>query len=346
MGSTILTVRDLEVSFRTYNGVIQAVRGVSFDLNEGETFAIVGESGSGKSVTAKSIMKLLPQKSVIINKGSIVYKGKDLLPYTAREMEEIRGKEISMVFQDPMTSLNPTMKIGKQVMEGLRKHQKITKKQAYDKARDLLELVGIPNAMKRMSAFPHEFSGGMRQRVVIAIALACYPKILIADEPTTALDVTIQAQILDLMKDLQKQVKTSIMLITHDLAVVANMAKRVAVMYAGEMIETGLVNDIFYDAKHPYTWGLLQSMPKMHQKRNIPLIPISGSPPDVRKIHAGCPFASRCPYVMKVCHHYKPPYTTLSNTHSVACWLQDKRAPTVEHPVKGASKGGNFDENH
>ena len=346
MGSTILSVRGLEVSFRTYNGVIQAVRGVSFDLNEGETFAIVGESGSGKSVTAKSIMKLLPQKSVIMNKGSIVYKGKDLLPFTAREMEEIRGKEISMVFQDPMTSLNPTMKIGKQVMEGLRKHQQISKKQAYDKARDLLELVGIPNAMQRMSAFPHEFSGGMRQRVVIAIALACYPKILIADEPTTALDVTIQAQILDLMKDLQKQVKTSIMLITHDLAVVANMAKRVAVMYAGEMIETGSVNDIFYEARHPYTWGLLQSMPKMHQKRNVPLIPISGSPPDVRKIHEGCPFASRCPYVMKICHHDKPPYTTLSNAHSVACWLQDKRAPVVEHPVRGVSKGGDFGENH
>jgi len=346
LGGTILSVHDLEVSFRTHNHVIKAVRGVSFVLQEGETLAIVGESGSGKSVTAKSMMKLLPKKSTLINHGSIVYKGQDLLQYTAREMEKIRGKEISMVFQDPMTSLNPTMKVGKQVMEGLRKHQQISKKQAYERVRELLELVGIPNATERMSAFPHEFSGGMRQRVVIAIALACHPKVLIADEPTTALDVTIQAQILDLMKDLQQQVKTSIMLITHDLAVVANMAKRVAVMYAGEIVETGLVNEIFYEAKHPYTWGLLQSMPKMHQKRNVPLIPISGSPPDVNKTHEGCPFAARCPYVMKVCHHYKPSYTILSETHSVACWLQDKRAPIVDHPVGATSGGGHVDENH
>src|SRR5690625_3939031 len=251
-----------------------------------------------------------------------------------------------MVFQDPMTSLNPTMKVGKQVMEGLRKHQQISKKQAYERVRELLKLVVIPNATERMSAFPHEFSGGMRQRVVIAIALACHPKILIADEPTTALDVTIQAQILDLMKDLQQQVKTSIMLITHDLAVVATMAQRVAVMYAGEIVETGVVNEIFYKAKHPYTWGLLQSMPKMHQKGNVPLIPISGSPPDISKMHEGCPFAARCPYVMKVCHDYKPAYTTLSDTHSVACWLQDKRAPTVGHPVGVTSGGGHADENH
>ena len=329
----MLTIKDLEVSFRTYNDVIKAVRNVSFELKEGETLAIVGESGSGKSVTAKSIMKLLPKKTTMIDKGFILYKGQDLLAYTYKEMEKIRGKEISMVFQDPMTSLNPTMKIGKQVMEGLRKHQKITKKDAQKRAEQLLELVGIPNAKERMTAYPHEFSGGMRQRVVIAIALACNPKILIADEPTTALDVTIQAQILNLMKDLQRESKTAIILITHDLGVVANMAKRVAVMYAGEIVETGTLEEIFYQTKHPYTWGLLQSMPKMHQESDKPLIPIKGSPPDVSKIQAGCPFAARCPYAMKVCHDFKPGYTTLSDTHQVACWLQDERAPKIEEPV-------------
>lgn len=339
MDKTILAIKELEVSFRTYNDVIKAVRNVSLELKEGETLAIVGESGSGKSVTAKSIMKLLPKKSTMIDHGSIMYKGQDLLGFTYKEMEKVRGKEISMVFQDPMTSLNPTMKIGKQIMEGLRKHQKVTKKEAYMRAQELLELVGIPNASERMSSYPHEFSGGMRQRVVIAIALACNPTILIADEPTTALDVTIQAQILELMKDLQKKSKTAIILITHDLGVVANMAKRVAVMYAGEIVETGTLKEVFYETKHPYTWGLLQSMPKMHQDSDMPLIPIEGSPPDVSKTHHGCPFAARCPYVMKVCHDFKPQHTKLSATHEVACWLQDTRAPEVEQPV---SLGGGF----
>ncbi len=339
MSENILSVKDLEVSFQTYKGNLKAVRGVSFDLKKGETLAIIGESGSGKSVTAKSIMKLLPKKTTVINQGSIMYKDKDLLAYTYKEIEKIRGREISMVFQDPMTALNPTMKIGKQVMEGLRKHQQLSKKEARRRAIQLLELVGIPNAEKRLDGFPHEFSGGMRQRVVIAIALACNPEILIADEPTTALDVTIQAQILELMKDIQKESKTSIILITHDLGVVANMADRVAVMYAGEVMETGTANEIFYNPKHPYTWGLLQSMPKINQGEHQRLIPIAGSPPDVNLIHDGCPFAARCPYVMKVCHHHNPAQTQESETHSVACWLQDIKAPEIKQPAGIKSDG-------
>lgn len=333
MSENIISVTDLEVSFQTHKGLLKAVRGVSFELKKSETLAIIGESGSGKSVTAKSIMKLLPKKSTIIDQGSIVYKGKDLLAYTYKEMEKIRGKEISMVFQDPMTSLNPTMKVGKQVMEGLRKHERMSKKNAYIRAEELLELVGIPNAAERMGAYPHEFSGGMSQRVVIAIALACRPEVLIADEPTTALDVTIQAQILELMKDIQNESGTSIILITHDLGVVANMADRVAVMYAGDVIETGTSEEIFYNAKHPYTWGLLQAMPKINQDDDQPLVPIVGSPPDMSSINKGCPFAARCPYVMKVCHDNYPPHSTVSDTHSAACWLQDEKAPHIEQPI-------------
>lgn len=337
MEEPILSIKDLAISFRTYKNVIKAVRGVSFDLHRGETLAIVGESGSGKSVTAKSIMKLLPKKTTLMEEGTILYKGKDLVGYTSKEMEKIRGKDISMVFQDPMTSLNPTMKVGKQIVEGLRKHHQVSKKEAYSRAIRLMQLVGIPNAEGRMQAFPHEFSGGMRQRVVIAIALACEPQILIADEPTTALDVTIQAQILDLMKQLQQTSDTSIILITHDLGVVANMADRIAVMYAGEMVETGTVEEVFYDAKHPYTWGLLQSMPKMHQDKSMPLIPIAGSPPDVSKLHKGCPFVARCPYVLEVCHDFKPPHASSTETHTAACWLQDERAPKVKHPLTTGS---------
>ncbi|MUK87665.1 ATP-binding cassette domain-containing protein [Ornithinibacillus sp. L9] len=341
MTDTILSVENLDVSFQSYNGLIKAVRGVTFDLKKGETLAIVGESGSGKSVTAKSIMQLLPKKTTVINNGSIVYEGNDLLTYSKKEMEKIRGSEISMVFQDPMTSLNPTMKIGKQVMEGILKHKKISKKEAFVRAKELLELVGIPNAEERMKSYPHEFSGGMRQRVIIAMALASDPSVLIADEPTTALDVTIQAQILDLMKNIQKKTGTSILIITHDLGVVVNMAKRVAVMYAGQIVETGTLEEIFYDSKHPYTWGLMQSMPKLHQDRSVPLIPIAGSPPDVSKLHDGCPFAARCPYVMKVCHNHMPDQSTISGTHSVSCWLQDERAPHVEKPELG---GNNVDK--
>ncbi|ASN06678.1 ABC transporter ATP-binding protein [Virgibacillus necropolis] len=332
MTDKVLDVDNLHVSFRTHDGEVKATRGVSFELEKGETLAIVGESGSGKSVTAKSLMRVLPKQNSMIKDGQILYEGKDLLKYSEKEMEKIRGSEISMVFQDPMTSLNPTMPIGKQIMEGLKKHQELSKKEASKKAKELLELVGIPNAKERMKEYPHQFSGGMRQRVVIAIALACNPKVLIADEPTTALDVTIQAQILDLMRDLQKKTGTAIIIITHDLGVVANMAQRVAVMYAGEIIETGTVDEIFFEPKHPYTWGLLLSMPKLHANRSVPLIPISGTPPDLAHLPEGCPFAARCPHVMDVCHSFLPDKTSVSQTHTVSCWLEDERAPRVKRP--------------
>lgn len=330
----ILSVSDLNVSFHTYAGELNALRGVSFSLNKGETLAIVGESGSGKSVTAKSIMKLLPRQNSTINKGEVNYKGKNLLSISKNEMRRIRGSEISMVFQDPMTSLNPTMSIGKQIMEGLREHQRMTKKEARARAKELLDLVGIPNGEERLKEYPHQFSGGMRQRVVIAMALACNPKILIADEPTTALDVTIQAQILDLMKNLQEKLDTSIILITHDLGVVANMADRVAVMYAGEIIEMGTVDEIFYEPKHPYTWGLLSSMPKLNADRSERLVPIAGSPPDVSQLKGGCPFVTRCPNAMKVCHDYNPIKTEISESHTASCWLLDHRARKVKHTME------------
>lgn len=327
MKRNILTVDNLHVSFKTQTGKITAVRGVNFKLNKGETLAIVGESGSGKSVTAKSIMRLLPKNNTEITKGDILYEDRSLLNISLKEMTEIRGSEISMVFQDPMTSLNPTMKIGKQIMEGLQKHQNLTKEQARARSLEMLKLVGIPSAEARLENYPHQFSGGMRQRVVIAMALACNPKVLIADEPTTALDVTIQAQILDLMKNLQKKMDTSIILITHDLGVVANMADRVAVMYAGKIVEQGTLDEIFYNPQHPYTLGLLQSMPKLNEDRSIPLLPIPGSPPELSTLGEGCAFAARCPHTMKVCHHFTPQDTVIENQHTVACWLQDNRTP-------------------
>jgi len=322
----------MHVSFKTQTGKITAVRGVSFDLNKGETLAIVGESGSGKSVTAKSIMRLLPKHNTEITEGDIVYENRSLLKIPIKQMQDLRGSEISMVFQDPMTSLNPTMKIGKQIMEGLQKHQKLSKKQARERALEMLKLVGIPGAEERLDNYPHQFSGGMRQRVVIAMALACNPKILIADEPTTALDVTIQAQILDLMKDLQKKMDTSIILITHDLGVVANMADRVAVMYAGKIVEQGTLDEIFYNPQHPYTLGLLKSMPKLNEDRSVPLLPILGSPPDLATLGEGCAFAARCPHTMKVCHHNTPQNTEVEENHTVACWLQDTRTPNEYLP--------------
>lgn len=327
MKSNILSVDNLHVSFKTQAGRVTAVRGVTFGLNKGETLAIVGESGSGKSVTARSIMRLLPKNNTEVTKGDIVYEDRSLLKVSIKDMQEIRGAEISMVFQDPMTSLNPTMKVGKQIMEGLQKHQKLSKAQARERALEMLQLVGIPSAGARLEDYPHNFSGGMRQRVVIAMALVCNPKVLIADEPTTALDVTIQAQILDLMKELQKKMDTAIILITHDLGVVANMADRVAVMYAGKIVEQGTLDEIFYNPQHPYTLGLLKSMPKLNDDRAVPLLPIPGSPPDLATIGEGCAFAARCPHTMKVCHSFTPEDTVVDGEHTVACWLQDTRTP-------------------
>ncbi|WP_026907821.1 ABC transporter ATP-binding protein [Paucisalibacillus globulus] len=327
----ILSVKDLSVNFETYKAEVQAVRKVSFDLHEEETLAIVGESGSGKSVTAQSIMRLIPMPPGKFVSGSIEFNGEDLIEKSEKQMESIRGKEIGMIFQDPMTSLNPTMTIGKQIAEGLIKHQNMSKKEAHLRGVELLKLVGIPNPEKRIKQYPHEFSGGMRQRAMIAIALACNPKILIADEPTTALDVTIQAQILDLMKGLQKETGTAIILITHDLGVVANAAHRVAVMYGGKIVETGSVDEIFYNPRHPYTWGLLGSMPKL-DNHDEELKAIPGSPPDLSDPPQGCPFAARCPYAMKACSTQMPEYFELSETQKTACWLLDERAPKVEPP--------------
>ncbi|MFD1851979.1 ABC transporter ATP-binding protein [Oceanobacillus bengalensis] len=345
--SKLLEVKDLAISFNTYNGEVQAVRGVSFDLNKGETLAIVGESGSGKSVTTSALMGLLPKPQSIIKSGQILFEGKDLVGKSNKEMQKIRGKEISMVFQDPMSALNPTMKVGNQIMEGLIKHQNMNRNDAKKKAIELLDLVGIPNPETRMTQFPHQFSGGMRQRVVVAIALACNPKVLIADEPTTALDVTIQAQILELMKDIQKETESAIVFITHDLGVVANVADRVAVMYAGKIVEVGTVDDIFYNPKHPYTWGLLGSMPTPDSDEDE-LFAIPGSPPNMLNPPKGDAFAPRNKFALEIDGVMEPPMFKVSDTHYAATWLLHEDAPKIEPPasvkkrMQGIAKtGGN-----
>lgn len=328
----ILEVKDLNISFHTFAGEVKAIRGVNFHLNKGETLAIVGESGSGKSVTTKSIMRLLPESNSEIKNGEIFFDGKDLTKLSEREMQKIRGKDISMIFQDPMTSLNPTMTIGKQIMEPIIKHQNMSKSSARERAIELLRLVGIPKAEERFKQYPHQFSGGMRQRVVIAIALACNPKVLIADEPTTALDVTIQAQILELMKDLQKKIETSIIFITHDLGVVANVADRVAVMYGGRIVEIGTVDEIFYNPKHPYTWGLISSMPDL-ETADAELYAIPGSPPDLLNPPKGDAFAARNQFAMKIDLEKEPPMFKISDTHYAATWLLHPDAPKVQPPA-------------
>lgn len=329
----LLEVKDLEVSFDTYAGEVKAVRGVSFYLDKGEALAIVGESGCGKSVTAQSIMRLIPSPPSRVKNGSIIFDNKEILKLSEKEMQTIRGSEIGMIFQDPMTSLNPTMPVGKQIMEGLIKHRHIKKDEAYTEALKMLKLVNIPNAERRMKQYPHEFSGGMRQRAMIAIALACNPKLLIADEPTTALDVTIQAQIIDLMKDLQRELNTAIILITHDLGVVADMAQRIIVMYAGQVIESGTLDDIFYRARHPYTWGLLKSVPRLDAKQKEELIPIEGTPPDLFAPPEGCGFAARCDYCMSICKERQPEFIEIAEGHHTACWLTHPNAPKINPPV-------------
>ncbi|WP_429755919.1 ABC transporter ATP-binding protein [Bacillus sp. S10(2024)] len=328
---TLLEVKDLQVSFDTHAGEVQAVRGVTFDLKKGETLAIVGESGSGKSVTSKALMDLIPKPPGRIKNGEIIFDGRDLTKLSEKEMQQIRGKEIAMIFQDPMTSLNPTMTIGNQIMEGLIKHQGMSKVDARKVALELIDLVGIPNPEARLKQYPHQFSGGMRQRVVIAMALACNPKLLIADEPTTALDVTIQAQILELMKDIQQKTEASIIFITHDLGVVANVADRVAVMYAGKVVEIGTVDEIFYNPKHPYTWGLLASMPSLEGGEEE-LYAIPGTPPDLLKPPKGDAFAARNPQALKIDFEMEPPLFKVSDTHYAATWLLHEEAPKVEPP--------------
>ncbi len=333
MSDKILEVNNLHVSFDIDAGEVQAVRGVDFYLRKEETLAIVGESGSGKSVTTKALTKLFQGDAGRIKKGEILFLGEDLAQKSEKELIKLRGKDISMIFQDPMTSLNPTMQIGKQVMEPLIKHRNYSKSQAKKRALEILEMVGLPNAKERFKAYPHQFSGGQRQRIVIATALACEPKVLIADEPTTALDVTMQAQILDLMKRLQKKIDTSIIFITHDLGVVANIADRVAVMYGGQMIERGEIDEIFYDPQHPYTWGLLSSMPDLETGNDIELTAIPGTPPDLLHPPKGDAFAPRSQYALDIDFKEEPPWFKVSPTHFVKSWLLDERAPKVEPPL-------------
>jgi oligopeptide transport system ATP-binding protein len=333
-GQSLLEVNDLRISFSSHAGEVQAVRGVSFDLRRGETLAIVGESGSGKSVTAKSIMRLLPEANTRIKGGEILLEEEDILKLSDKRMQDIRGPKIAMVFQDPMTSLDPTMRIGRQIAESLKVHLGLSTQRARERAVELLTLVGIPHPEQRIKQYPHQFSGGMRQRVVIAIALACDPQILIADEPTTALDVTIQAQILELLRELQERLGMSTILITHDLGVVASTAHRIAVMYGGMIVETGTVREIFYSPQMPYTWGLLASIPLPTADRSQDLVPIPGTPPEAIDPPKGCPFAARCPYAMRICEEEMPGYTTFSDEHMAACWLHHQMAPHVEPPVR------------
>ena len=325
----LLEAKDLKVSFFTPAGEVKAVDGISYNLGYNEVMGIVGESGSGKSVEAYSIIGLLQKPGKVVG-GSITFDGQDLLSFDEEQMRNIRGKDISMIFQNPMTCLNPVYTIGNQLMEALQCHDdKITKEEAWDRAVHMLELVGINNAEKRMTQYPHEHSGGMRQRAMIAMALISEPKLLIADEPTTALDVTIQAQILDVMKDIQKRVNTSIIFITHNLGVVAEVCDKVSVMYAGKIVEQGDVNDIFYNPQHPYTKALLASMPRLDEDGHERLIPIEGTPIDLLNPPQGCNFGPRCKECRKICLSKKPPYADLGNGHISACWL---------HFMEGAAK--------
>ena len=330
MEKRILEIKDLQVSFDTYAGEVQAVRGADFYINESEVLAIVGESGCGKSVSAQTIMRLNPSPPCRIKGGKIDLCGVDIVAATELEMQSVRGQLVSMIFQDPMTSLNPTMKIGRQLTESIEKHRKISKSEAKEEALRLCKLVQIPNAEMRINQYPHQFSGGMRQRVMIAMALSCQPKLLIADEPTTALDVTIQAQIIDLLKQINKKEGTAIILITHDLGVVASLAQRINVMYAGKIMEAGDAEDVFYQAAHPYTQGLLESLPTITTDQSKKLIAIPGTPPNLLDPPEGCPFAARCRYAMTVCKQKQPPFFELSKSHKAACWLLHPDCPKPE----------------
>lgn len=316
----LLEIKDLKISFFTPAGEVRAVGGISYDLNYGEVIGIVGESGSGKSVEAYSIMGLLQSPGKVVG-GSILFEGEDVLKKSEREMQEFRGNSVSMIFQNPMTSLNPVYTVGNQLIEAVRVHQKISKAEAKAKAVEMLKLVGINNPEKRMDQYPHEFSGGMRQRVMIAMGLICDPKMLIADEPTTALDVTIQAQIIELMKEIQKKTEMAIIFITHNLGVVAEICDKVLVMYAGKIVEKGKVEDIFYRPKHPYTIGLLNSMPRIDAEEYERLIPIEGTPVDMLNPPEGCSFGPRCEHCMKICLRVEPPTIDLGDGHTASCWL-------------------------
>lgn len=334
--SKILDVKDLQIDFATYAGPVHAIRNVNFDLNKGETLAIVGESGSGKSVTVRTVMGLLAPNAKITH-GEVLFNGEDILKKSEKQLNAMRGNDVAMIFQDPMTSLDPTMTIGKQVAEPLLLHSKISKADALKEAERVLDLVGIKDAGCRLKDYPHQFSGGQRQRIVIAIAIINHPQILLADEPTTALDVTIQAQIIHLLKEIQSKIDTSIIFITHDLGVVAGIADRVAVMYAGKIVEYGTVDEIFYNAQHPYTWGLLEAMPTLETKSDR-LYAIPGTPPDLLDPPKGDAFAPRNPYAMAIDLEQEPPFFKISPTHSAATWLLAPGAPKVELPPEIARR--------
>lgn len=331
----LLEIKDLKISFKTFFGEVEAVRGVTFDVGKKETVAIVGESGCGKSVTAAGIMQLLPMPPAFYKGGEIIFDGENLLDKSEKEMQGIRGKRIAMIFQDPMTSLNPTMRVGDQIVESLIKHTGMSRKEADQKAIEMLELVSVPQPEKRVRQYPHEFSGGMRQRVMIALAMVCDPQLLIADEPTTALDVTVQAQILDLMKDIQQKFGMSIIIITHDLGVVADVADRLVVMYAGQILEQGTTEEIFDNPMHPYTRRLLGSVPRLDMSKDKPLNSIDGTPPDLYIPPKGCSFYDRCSDAMKVCKDNLPDFIEHTDEHRSRCWLN--------HPMvimKKDTKGG------
>ena len=327
--NNLVEVKNLEVSFFTYAGEVKAVRGISYNLKPGEVMGIVGESGSGKSVSSYGLMGIIPEPGKVIG-GQILFEGQDVTAMSEKELLKIRGRDISMIFQDPMTSLNPLFTIGNQIEESLKKHTSMNKDERQKRMVELLTLVGINQPEKRLKQYPHEFSGGMRQRVMIAMALACDPKLLIADEPTTALDVTIQAQILELLKELKNKIHMGIVFITHDLGVVSDICDSISVMYAGTIVESGSSDQIFYEPRHPYTWGLLASVPKIDTDEHQRLIPIEGNPVDLINPPAGCPFAPRCKHCMKICIDQAPPQCQVEEGHMAACWLPVKEAREEE----------------
>ncbi len=323
----ILELKNVVYSFHTYGGIVKAVRDVSFNLYQGEILGIVGESGCGKSVTAQCIMRLNPEPPGFFSSGEILYKGKDVCKMNHKELMELRGTEIGFIFQDPMTSLNPTMRVGKQIEEVFLHHKGMSAEEKKKRAIEVMQKVGISDAERRYKQYPHELSGGMKQRVMIAMALVGNPSVIICDEPTTSLDVTIEAQILELLLRLRKEFNTSIIMITHDLGVIAKLCDRVLVMYGGKIVERGKVQDIFYKTAHPYTQGLMNSIAGLETARDEKLSPIEGTPPDLFSPPKGCPFAARCEYAMKVCNKYPPARVQLTEEHSTSCWLTHELAP-------------------
>lgn len=340
----VLDVQNLQVSFHTYAGEVKAVRGIDFYLRQGETLAFVGESGCGKTVTAKAIMQLLKVPPAEIKAGSVInFAGENVLAMDKKRLRDYKGNDVGMIFQDAMTSLNPTMTCGKQIEESLRIHTDLSKEECKQKAIDMLRQVEIPNPEERYRQYPHELSGGMRQRVMIAIALACKPRVMIADEPTTALDVTIQAQIMSLLRELKEKNNTAIILVTHDLGVVANFADRIQVMYAGQVVESGTTQDIFKNPQHPYTWALLQSIPRVDGQGKEELYSLYGTPPDLILPLKGCPFTDRCDYAMQICREQHPGKTDFGNHHCAYCWLHHPQAPGLDaFPEAQTKAAANF----